>query len=146
MSAFLLYRIASVLLLVFAAGHTFGFRQVDPRWGVDAPIESLKVTHFQIQGMSRTYWGFYTGFGLFVSVLLVFAAVLAWQLGGMPREALRSMPLIRWGFALCFVAVTYLSWQYFFIVPIASSGVIAICLLAAAWLGAIASNKTAPNK
>jgi len=35
---------------------------------------------------------------------------------------------------LCFVAVTYLSWQYFFIVPIAFSGVITICLLTAAWL------------
>jgi hypothetical protein len=134
MRASLLYRIASVLLLLFAAGHTLGFRQVDPRWGVDALIESMKATHFQIQGMSVTYWGFFTGFGLFVSVFLVFAAVLAWQLGGMPRDVLRAMPLIRWGFALCFVALTYLNWQYFFIVPLAFSGVIAVCLLAAAWL------------
>ena len=51
----------------------------------------------------------------------------------MPRQVVRAMPLIRWGFALCFVALTYLSWQYFFIVPVAFSGVIAICLLAAAW-------------
>ncbi len=136
MSASLLYRIASVLLLLFAAGHTLGFRRVDPRWGVDAPIESLKSTHFQVQGASRTYWGFYTGFGLFVSVLLVFAAVLAWQLGGVPKEVLVAMPIIRWGLALCFVAVTYLSWQYFFIAPVVFSGVIAICLLAAAWLAA----------
>jgi len=86
--------------------------------------------------MSRTYWGFYTGFGLFVSVLLVFAAVLAWQLSGVPREVLGAMPMIRWGLALCFVAVTYLSWKYFFIAPVVFAGVIAICLLAAAWLAA----------
>ena len=77
MSASLLYRIASVLLLLFAAGHTLGFRQADPGWGVDALIESMKAKHFQVQGMSVTYWGFFTGFGLFVSVFLVFAAVLA---------------------------------------------------------------------
>ena len=86
------------------------------------------------RGRARLTGGFFTGAGLFVSVFLVFAAVLAWQLGGMPREVLRAMPLIRWGLALCFVALTYLSWQYFFIVPVAFSGVIAICLLAAAWL------------
>lgn len=140
MSASLLYRVASVLLLLFAAGHTLGFRQVDPRWGVDALIESMKATHFQVQGMNVTYWGFFSGAGLFVSVFLVFAAVLAWQLGGLPRDVLRAMPLIRWSLALCFVALTYLSWQYFFIVPVAFSGVIAICLLAAAWLAARVSS------
>jgi len=136
MRASLLYRIASVLLVLFAAGHTLAFRQVDPSWRADAVVESMKATHFQVQGMSRTYWGFFTGFGLFVSVLLVFAAVLSWQLGGMPREILRTIPMTRWGFGLCFVAITFLSWQYFFIVPLVFSGVIAICLLAAAWLAA----------
>ena len=134
MSASVLYRIASVLLLLFAAGHTLGFRRVDPRWGVAAPIESLRSTHFQVQGMSRTYWGFYVGFGLFVSVLLVFAAVLAWQLGAVPKEVLVAMAVVRWGFAVCLVAVTYLSWQYFFIAPVIFSGVTAACLLVAAWL------------
>jgi hypothetical protein len=35
MKASLFYRIAAVLLLFFAAGHTLGFRQSDPNWGVD---------------------------------------------------------------------------------------------------------------
>src|SRR6266404_1259801 len=35
MRASIFYRIAAVLLLVFAVGHTLGFRQSDPRWGVD---------------------------------------------------------------------------------------------------------------
>src|SRR5712691_5983974 len=42
MSPALLYRIASVLLVLFAAGHTLGFRRVDPRWGIDATIGALK--------------------------------------------------------------------------------------------------------
>lgn len=136
MKAPLLYRLASVLLLLFAFGHTMGFRRVDPRWGLDAAIGALKATRFDVQGFSRTYWGFYTGFGLFVTVFLLFAAALAWQLGGLPREVLKGMPLATWGLALCFVAVTVLSWRYFFIAPVVFSGLIAVCLLTAAWSAA----------
>ena len=134
MKASLLYRVASVLLILFALGHTVGFRRVDPRWGIDSIIGALRSTHFDVQGLNRTYWDFYTGFGLFVTVLLVFVAVLSWQLGGLPREALLVMPVVTWGLAACFVFVTFLSWRYFFVVPMIFSGVITICLILAAWI------------
>ena len=133
MSPALLYRIASVLLVLFAAGHTLGFRRVDPRWGLDTTIGALKATQFQVQGFTRSYWGFYTGFGLFVTVLLVFAGILAWQLGALPKDTLRSLRVVTWALALSLVAVTFLSWRYFFIAPVVFSGVIAACLLLAAW-------------
>ncbi len=133
MSPALLYRIASVLLVLFAAGHTLGFRRVDPRWGIDATIGALKATQFQVQGFTRSYWSFYTGFGLFVTVLLVFVGILAWQLGALPKDTLRSLRVVTWALALSFVAVTLLSWRYFFIAPVVFSGVIAACLLLAAW-------------
>ena len=41
MKASLVYRITAVLLLLFAAGHTFGFNQVDPKWGVDNVVTSM---------------------------------------------------------------------------------------------------------
>ena len=69
MKASFLFRIASVLLILFAVGHTLGFRRVDPRWGVDSLINQLRSTHFNVQGFSRTYWDFFTGFGLFVTIL-----------------------------------------------------------------------------
>jgi hypothetical protein len=134
MKASLLYRIASVLLILFALGHTLGFRRVDPRWGVDSTIGALRSTHFDVQGLNRTYWDFYVGFGLFVTVLLVFVAVLSWQLGGLSKEALSAMPLVTWGLAICFVLVTFLSWKYFFVVPMVFSGVVTICLILAAWI------------
>ncbi len=133
MSPALLYRIASVLLILFAAAHTLGFRRVDPRWGLDATIGALKATQFQVQGFTRSYWSFYTGFGLFVTVLLVFAGILAWQLGALPKDTLRTLRVVTWALALSFVAVTFLSWRYFFIAPLVSSGVVAACLLLAAW-------------
>jgi len=130
----LLYRISSVLLFLFAAGHTLGFRQIDPKWGVDALVESMRTIHFNANGADRTYWDFFVGFGLFVSVLMVFAALVAWQLGSLPAETLAAMRITAWGFAGCFVVVTYLSWRYFFAVPILFSAVITLCLAAAAWL------------
>ena len=133
MKSSLLYRIASVLLLLFALGHTLGFRRVDPRWGIDSIIGALRSTHFDAQGFNRTYWDFFTGFGLFVTVLLVFVAVLSWQLGGLPKDCLVAMPLATWGLAVCFLVVTFLSWRYFFMVPVIFSGVITICLVLAAW-------------
>ena len=136
MKASVLYRIASILLLLFAAGHTLGFRKVDPKWGVDLLVASMRTTHFDAQGSSRSYWDFYTGFGLFVTVFLLFAAFLAWQLGGLPAQTLAGMRGIAWAFALCFVAVTVLSWVYFFVAPVIFSCVVTICLVAAAWLSA----------
>src|SRR5689334_8036617 len=50
------YRIASVLLLLFAALHTFGFRQIDPKWRVESVIGSMRSIRFDIMGTSRTYW------------------------------------------------------------------------------------------
>ena len=134
MKASLLYRVASVLLVLFAIGHTLGFRRVDPKWGVDAAIGTLKATRFNVQGLNRTYWGFYTGFGLFVTVFLLFAAALAWEVGGLPADALFATRVIGWTLALCFVGVTYLSWRYFFTAPVLFSAVITVCLVAAAWL------------
>jgi hypothetical protein len=128
------YRIAAVLMLLFDVGHTLGFRQSDPKWGVDTLIGSMRSIHFDVQGFSRTYWDLFVGAGLFVSVFLLFAAVLAWQLGGLSAETLALMRRTAWALALCFVAVTILSWRYFFIVPIVFSILITVCLIAAAWL------------
>lgn len=134
MKASLFYRIAFVLLILFAVGHTLGFRRVDPRWGVDSLIQQLRSTHFDAQGFNRSYWDFFTGFGFFVTILLLFAAIVSWQLGSLPKESLSTMSLITWGLAICFIVVTFLSYQYFFMVPVVFSGATAVCLILGAWL------------
>jgi len=136
LSASLLYKVSAVLLILFAIGHTIGFRQVDPRWNADGVVSGMRSVSFEVQGFRRSYWDFYAGFGFFVSVLLVFAAILAWQLGSMPREALAAIPVVRWSFAICFVVTTALTWRYFFVAPGAFSSLVALGLVGAAWLGA----------
>ena len=136
MKAPILYRISSVLLLLFAAGHTFGFRQNNPEWGADAVLGLMRSVHFDAQGFTRTYWDFFTAFGLFFSVFLLFTAVLAWQLGGLSAETFARMRGTAWALAICFAAVTALSLKYAFTTPIVFSTMITMCLIAAAWLSA----------
>jgi hypothetical protein len=136
MKASLLYRVAAVLLLLFAVGHTLGFRQSDPAWGVDTLLASMRSIHFDMQGFQRTYWDLFVAAGFSVAVFYLFAAVLAWQLGRLPADTLAVMRTTAWAFALSFAAITVISCAYLFIIPIVFSLVITLCLTAAAWLSA----------
>jgi hypothetical protein len=136
MKASVFYRIAAVVLLLLAAGHTLGFRQSDPAWGVDALLSSMRSIHFVVQGFNRTYWDLFLAAGFSVGVFFLFSAILAWQLGGLPATTLSRMRGIGWTFALCFAAITVVSWRYLFVTPLVFSIVITLCLVAAAWLSA----------
>jgi hypothetical protein len=89
---------------------------------------------FEISGFQRTFWDFYLAAGYMVSVFYVFAAILAWQLGSLPRETLARMGLTTWSFAIAFAAVVELAWTHLFLIPIIFSMVITLCLIAGAWL------------
>lgn len=136
MKAPILYRISSVLLLFFAIGHTLGFRQSDPAWGVDTLLGLMRTIQFDVQGFSRTYWDLFVAAGLSVGIFYFFAAILAWQLGGLPAETLGRLRGTLWAFAACFAAITIVSWRFLFAVPIIFSLAIAIFLAVAAWLSA----------
>jgi hypothetical protein len=130
----ILYRISSVLLLLFAAGHTFGFRQNNPEWQADAVLGLMRSVHFDAQGFSRTYWDFFSAFGFFFTVFLLFAAVLAWLLAALPPDSLARLSSIPWALAICFITVTALCWRYAFTTPLVFSTLITLCLIAAASL------------
>jgi len=132
-----IYRSAAVLILLFDVGHTAGYPWSDPSWGVD--LGAIQSSHFKVLGFNRTYWDFYVGFGLFVTVFLLLAAIFAWQLGSLPAETLRLLRSSAWALSACFAAVTVLSWIYFFPIPIAFSAVITVCLIVATWRSARAT-------
>lgn len=94
----------------------------------------MRSVHFDAQGFNRTYWDFFSAFGLFFSVFLLFAALLAWLLAGLSAEIFARVRSIAWALAICFVAVTALSWRYAFTTPIVFSALITVCLIAAPWL------------
>ncbi len=125
----ILYRVAAILLVVFAGLHTFGFAQIDPAWQIDSLIAQMRQSTFVVMGQTRTYWEFYYGHGISVTVWQLLGAVAAWELGGTQA----SLPLIRWGLVATMAAISWISWRYFFPAPLGFSLLVTVCLALAAW-------------
>jgi hypothetical protein len=126
----LFLRIASVLTLIHAVLHTIGgvFSQPDPGPAAVA-FEAMKVNQFLLMGNMRSYWHFYRGMGLAVTIFLTFEAVVFWQLGSLAKtHALRLRPIMV-TFAIAYFAMAVNSYKYFFIAPVIVESVIAACLV-----------------
>jgi hypothetical protein len=135
MSATSLYRVAAVLLLLFAAGHTFGFLSFKPSTSEGLAVhDAMNSVQFNFKGSRYSYGGFYKGFGLTVTAYLLFSAFLAWHLGGLASTSPQSIGALAWMFAAVQLGCLVLSLLYFFLVPALLSGVVVIVLGWAAWL------------
>src|SRR6516165_5042537 len=81
MSATLLYRIATFLLVLLALGHTYSFLTLRaPSAEGRAVYDAMNAVHFELGGRSHSYGEIYRGLGLFCTVSLVFSAFLSWHL------------------------------------------------------------------
>ena len=139
MNATLLYRVAAVLLVLFAAGHTFGFLGFKPASAEGLAVrEAMESVQFDFKGSSYSYGMFYRGFGLMVTAYLLFSAFLAWHLSGVAAAQARSIGALGWAFAAVQLACLVLSIKYFFPLPALISGALVACLTAAAWLARVA--------
>jgi len=102
------------LLVLFAAGHTFGFLKFKPPTPEGLAVrDAMRTVHFPVGGKSFSYGGFYTGFGLFVTAYLLFSAFLAWHLGALAATNHQSIGALGWAFSGVQVASLILSWIYF---------------------------------
>lgn len=136
MKATVLYKIAAVVFILFAAGHTFGFLHFEaPSPEGRAVFDSMNTVRFEVGGSTFSYGNFYRGFGLSISAFMLFEAFLAWQLGALAGSNPGVAPALGW--ALCAVQVVsvVLSLIYFSAAPATFSAVVAVCLGWAAWLG-----------
>jgi hypothetical protein len=123
------FRITSVVILLFAAGHTFGFLTFRPATAEGQAVwAAMTSVHFAAKHGTYSYGGFYVGFGLFVSASYLFEAWLAWFLGSMAERGLREARTIAWGLCALHVVGAGLSLQYFAGAPTVSSVIAAICL------------------
>jgi len=131
MTTTLWLRIASVVSLLFAAGHTLGGRKLWSPMGETAVLKAMRDVRFEVMGVSRSYLDFYLGFGYSLSVSMVLQAVLLWQLAGLARtEPARLRPAIA-AFVLASVAGAVLSWTFIIPIPAAFSLVVTACLVVA---------------
>ena len=129
MRTVLFLRIASVLTFIHAALHTIGgvFGGTAP--GVQqATMAVMKANQFPAMGAMRSYWDFYMGLGLVVSVFLTVGAVVFWQLGSLAKtEALRLRPILV-TFLIGYLGAALVSSRYFFAAPVITEISIALCL------------------
>jgi hypothetical protein len=124
----LLLRIASILSLLFAAGHTSGGLSLWSPAGETEVLGAMRSFHFDALGTSRSYLAFYLGFGYMIGVYQLLQAVVLWQLASIAKtDAFRIRPLIG-AFMLASIASAVLAWRFFFVVPIVCSIAIAVCL------------------
>jgi len=135
MNATLLYRAASVLLVVFAAGHTYGFLNFRPESLAGRALwEAMSTVQLQAGRGSFTYGRLYVGFGLYVSAYLLFTALLAWYLGALARNNPKAIGPLGWAlFALQLVSLV-LSLIYFAPPPAILSALVAACFGWASWM------------
>ena len=125
-------RIASVLVFIHAVLHTIGgvFGKVEAGPATVAAT-AMKANHFVAFGNPRTFWDFYTGLGLGVTIFLTMESVVLWLLAPLTEHLgpkLRS-PLAAFAIGYLFFAVD--SFRYFFIGPVVVEILIAGCLFAA---------------
>ena len=82
MKPVLFLRIASVLTLIHSVLHTIGGVFGKPSPGVEtATIEVMKSNQFVVFGLTRSYFQFFRGMGLAVTILLTAEAIVFWLEG-----------------------------------------------------------------
>lgn len=125
----LFLRIASVLTFIHAVLHTIGgvFGGVAPG-AMQTAVSAMKGNEFVAMGVTRTFWDFYMGLGLVVSVFMTVEAVVFWQLGSLAKaDALRLRPILA-VFLVGFLGMAVVSYRYFFAGPVITEILIAVCL------------------
>ena len=126
-------RIASVLTFVHCILHTIGGVLAPPSHGAEelAVVANMAAHRFEFMGSMRSYADFMLGYGLFVTIVLLVDAVVFWQLAALARtrpDGLRPVVAV---FALGYVAIAIVSGRFFFIAPVVTELLIALCLAAA---------------
>ena len=130
MNATLFLRIAAVLSFIHCVLHTVGGVFGSPAHGAEeiAVIETMKSHHFDFLGSVRSYWDFFFGYGLFVTIILFIVAIVFWQLAGLAKTNPSAVRPIAAMFCLNFLAMAVVSWKYFFLAPAVTELLIAVCL------------------
>jgi hypothetical protein len=124
-----LLRIASVLTFLHAVLHTAGGVFGSPAPGAQqTAVSAMKANQFVVMGFTRSFWDFYLGMGLGVSIFLTVTAIVFWQLGGMAKtDAWRLRPLLA-TFLAGYIALAVISYKFFFTPPVITELLIALCL------------------
>ena len=134
MSPTVLLRIAALIGLLSAAGHSRGAPWTPAKDGPAAALlDNMKSLQMNVMGARHSYWDFYQGFGLSVGVYQFMLALLLWQFAALARQDARRLRPLLLTLAAGYLVAGVLAWQYIFVLPLVFSGAIVLCILAAWW-------------
>lgn len=124
-----LLRSAAVIALLLAIGHTAGYPWMPANDPASlAIVAGMRGGHFDVMGLTRSYFDFYVGFGWLLSVYLFAHAILYWLLAAVDEPALKSMRAVVGVFVIEAVGLVGVSGKYLFWVPLIMNAVIALLL------------------
>jgi hypothetical protein len=133
MTTTLTLRIAALISLLFAIGHSAGGLQ---KWSPtdDNPVlAAMTGFHFDVMGMNRSYLDLYLGLGWTISVLMLLETALLWQMASLARtNAAQVRPMIA-AFMLATLASGAIAWLFIFPIPVLFCAALFIALAAAYW-------------
>ena len=117
MRAKLPLRISSIILFLFALGHTIGFQtfRPDSQQGL-AVMEAMRNVPFAFGNATVHWMDLYVGFGLALSVSGFFSAILAWRLSMATAAEIPLVRTITWLLCATQIASIVLSLRYFGVV------------------------------
>jgi hypothetical protein len=129
----LLLRIASIISLLFTAGHTLGGLKKWSPMGNNEVLEAMTTVHFKTMGASRSYLDFFMGFGWSISVAMLMQTVLLWQMASLARVNTAGVRPMIAVIALATLVSGLIAWRFIFPVPALFSGVL-LAVLATAYV------------
>ena len=123
MKSWMWLRGLAVLLALFAAGHTLGTAAPHVTRGSQeaAVFTAMQSFRFPIMGFDRSYWDFYRGLALTITVLMFALMVMAWQIGTIARRVGRAALPLAITLQLACVGMLVVGWFFFFGAPIVFS-------------------------
>ncbi len=124
------HRLAAYLLVLYTLGHTLGAVVQTPHFGAesDAVVAAMRSVPLVSQGAGCTWYGFYRGFGLLVSIYFAVSCFMAWHLGGASDGDRGALVPLGWALFVSHAAGLVLACAYFFPAPMIFSGAITALL------------------
>jgi hypothetical protein len=131
MTTRLMLRLASLVSLLFAVGHSLGGLQNWSPIGDNAVLRAMTDVHFKTMGVSRSYLDLYVGLGWSVSVAMILQTVLLWQMASLAAtNSVQLRPMIA-VFILATLVSGVIAWVYILPIPAAFCGILLLTLVAA---------------
>ena len=125
MKAKWLLRIAGAAAVVEAVLHTIGgvFGKPEPG-AASAAVAAMQANRFALAGADRSYWDFYIGFGLAITVSLAMEGIVLWMLGSLAEKGVDVRPVLAVFFA-GYVLLAVVAYRYIFAPPVICDALIA---------------------